>query len=266
MLGASGSSWVFIHFCYAFTVTCALESKLTWQIQLRLDWQEECVCHCLKCKETAFEIFDEYGPIYDLSLTPVSMSPFFTPDFDWCLISVFAHDIPSHRHCRFDGWYFLTDIVFVVNELPKALTMEPAAFQDRYQFSKPGVDDVVVTTCRTSKRAIWAAQLLIEAGYTKVFVHHTGSYGWRFSPSVKPYDSYDLGDEIPQPKSFSREIPDASAGLRELEDLGLLGMSKNDSARSSIHLSADVIQDATQLEDPAIVYFTPTSPVDHSSD
>jgi len=143
-----------------------------------------------------------------------------------------------------------------VNELPKALTLDAAAFQEKYQFPKPGREDVVVTSCRTNKRAIWAAHLLTEAGYSKVFVHHTGTYGWRFSPSVKPYDSYNQGEEIPPPKEFTKEYSDASSGLRELEDLGLISLTKNDSMRSSFHLSAETVQDASNLEDSAIVYFS----------
>ena len=141
----------------------------------------------------------------------------------------------------------------VVNELPKALTLDADKFEERYLFPKPGLNDVVVTSCRTNKRAIWAAQLLTEAGYTKVFVHHTGAYGWRFNLSVKPYDSYELGDEIPPPKEFNREMPDASAGLKELEDLGIISIPKNDSARSSLQLASD--RDGTSLEDSA--YFPP---------
>jgi len=152
----------------------------------------------------------------------------------------------------------------VVNELPKALTLDAAAFQERYQFPKPGTEDVVITSCRTNKRAIWAAHLLTEAGYTKVFVHHTGTYGWRFSPSVKPYDSYNQGEEIPAPKEFTKEHSDASAGLRELEDLGLISLSK-DSTRSSFHLSAENVQNPTRLEDSAIVYFSNNRPPNLSS-
>jgi len=109
-----------------------------------------------------------------------------------------------------------------VNELPKALTLSPDAFLAQYQFQKPGPNDLVITSCRSSKRATWAAHLLSEAGYSKVFVHRTGTYGWQFSSSVKPYDEYYLGDEIPPPKEFTKDIMDPSAGLKELEDLGLL--------------------------------------------
>lgn len=160
------------------------------------------------------------------------------------------------RRSRFLFW---TALCFAVNELPKALTLDENAFQERYQFPKPKADDVVITSCLTNRRATWAARLLIEAGYTKVFVNHTGAYGWRFSPSVKPYDAYELGDIIPAPKEFDRESPDATAGLKELEDLGLLGLNKNESARSSMHLSADSIQENAHLEDSAM-YIPPTSP------
>ena len=124
---------------------------------------------------------------------------------------------------------------------------------ERYQFPKPGMDDVIVTSCRTNKRAIWAAHLLTEAGYSKVFAHQSGVYGWKFSPSVKPYDSYRLGDEIPPPKQFNREVADVNAALRELEDLGLLSFSKDNSARSSPRLSPDTDHDPHALEDSTFV-------------
>eukprot|EP00210_Caulerpa_lentillifera_P004334 g4134.t1 len=109
-----------------------------------------------------------------------------------------------------------------VNELPKALALESEAFFERYQFRKPNVDDLVVTSCRRCKRAIWAAQLFMEAGYRKVFVHKTGTYGWRFSPTVKVYDEFNLGDVVPKIKQFSKESPNANEGFIELEQFNLV--------------------------------------------
>eukprot|EP00210_Caulerpa_lentillifera_P003019 g2882.t1 len=120
-----------------------------------------------------------------------------------------------------------------VNELPKALTLEKDAFFEKYQFRKPEFNDVVVTSCRTCKRAIWAAQLLMEAGYKRVFVHRTGTYGWHFSPSVKAYDSYDLGDEVPSPKEFPKEIPNTAEGLKELENFNLVPITDPELSRHS---------------------------------
>lgn len=119
-----------------------------------------------------------------------------------------------------------------MNELPKALTLDSEMFFEKYQFRKPGIDDVVVTSCRTCKRSTWAAQLLMEAGYRKVFVHRTGSYGWRFSSSVKAYNSFDLGDEVPSPMEFPREIPNTAEGLKELENFNLVPITDPELTRN----------------------------------
>lgn len=121
----------------------------------------------------------------------------------------------------------------IVNELPKALTLETEAFFEKYQFRKPRVDDVVVTSCRTCKRAVWAAELLMEAGYRKVFVHKTGTQGWRFSPSVKAYDEYNLGDVVPRPVQLPKEKPNVSEGFNELESLNLIPTGIPNSNRMS---------------------------------
>lgn len=128
----------------------------------------------------------------------------------------------------------------LVNELPKALTLETEAFFEKYQFRKPGVDDVVVTSCRTCKRAVWAAELLMEAGYRKVFVHKTGTQGWRFSPSVKAYDEYDLGDVIPRPVQLPKEKPNVSEGFNELESFNLIPNGVPNSSQMS-GVEADVV-------------------------
>lgn len=109
----------------------------------------------------------------------------------------------------------------LTNEVPKALKMDEDEFQDKYTFSKPKLDDVVIMSCRTNRRAKWATALCQEAGYRRVFVHREGVFGWRFNQGVKVYDSYELGDQIPEPKPFSVEHPDIVAAWQELEELGL---------------------------------------------
>ncbi|GMH39443.1 hypothetical protein BSKO_07341 [Bryopsis sp. KO-2023] len=118
-----------------------------------------------------------------------------------------------------------------VGELPRALKMEEGEFRDKYQFSKPRLDDVLVLSCRTNRRSSWGFQIFTEAGFTRVFVHRTGVYGWQFSSSVKKYESYEKGDEFPKAIPFEVERPDRNTGLRELAEAGLISRAKSEPSR-----------------------------------
>ncbi|KAL3689095.1 hypothetical protein R1sor_015404 [Riccia sorocarpa] len=109
-----------------------------------------------------------------------------------------------------------------VEELPKALSMDSGAWEKTYRFPKFSTEDTVVFQCRTSRRATWAAQLAHDFGMGRCFVYKDGVYGWRFDPSVLPYDSYEIGDAPPKPIDFHVEKMDPEAGKSELQRLGLL--------------------------------------------
>ena len=53
------------------------------------------------------------------------------------------------------------------SELPKALSMDADEFKSIYSFQKPDHDDLVVLSCRTNRRAKWAAALCSEAGWKR---------------------------------------------------------------------------------------------------
>ncbi|BFI34033.1 hypothetical protein MPTK2_4g20300 [Marchantia polymorpha subsp. ruderalis] len=108
-----------------------------------------------------------------------------------------------------------------VEELPKALNMESGLWEKTYHFPKFSDDDTVIFQCRTSRRATWAAQLAQDAGMGKCFVYSQGVYGWRFDPSVLPYDSYEIGDSPPEPINFEVEKVDHEAAKEELQRAGL---------------------------------------------
>lgn len=78
------------------------------------------------------------------------------------------------------------------DQLPSALQLPPQTFFQAYRFPKPAPGTAVVLHSRTSKRAVWAAQLCADAGLDSVLVYRAGVYGWRFDESVKQYKSYEL--------------------------------------------------------------------------
>ncbi|KAL2631203.1 hypothetical protein R1flu_015889 [Riccia fluitans] len=109
-----------------------------------------------------------------------------------------------------------------VEEMPKALSMDSGAWEKTYHFPKFDKEDTVIFQCRTCRRAAWAAQLAHDVGMERCFVYKEGVYGWRFDPSVLPYDSYEIGDAPPKPIDFEVEKVDPEAGRGELQRLGLL--------------------------------------------
>mmetsp|Transcript_15084 Transcript_15084/g.45563 ORF Transcript_15084/g.45563 Transcript_15084/m.45563 type:complete len:356 (-) Transcript_15084:398-1465(-) len=109
-----------------------------------------------------------------------------------------------------------------MDELPAALGMSPAAWQEQYGFPKPSSSSTVVMQCRTNRRASWAAQLAHDAGLSRVLVYKQGVYGWRLDPNVKPYRSYEKWEAPPEPEPVQTESVDVEAARSELEHLGLL--------------------------------------------
>ena len=57
------------------------------------------------------------------------------------------------------------------HQLPSALEMSPERWEDTYQFPKPSSNDWVIMSCRTNKRATWAAQLAADAGYSRCLIY-----------------------------------------------------------------------------------------------
>lgn len=106
-------------------------------------------------------------------------------------------------------------------QVPRALSMSEDEFQDTFGFDKPAKQDNVVLMCRSDRRARWASQLLVDAGYPRVFVCKEGVYGWRLDHRVLPYQSYELGDPPPDPEPFEIEPIDLQAARKELQSMGL---------------------------------------------
>lgn len=67
----------------------------------------------------------------------------------------------------FPNLIFNNSHVLLVNALPIALTLNDAEFYERYSFDKPTEDSLIITSCRGNKRAVWAAHVFTEMGYTK---------------------------------------------------------------------------------------------------
>eukprot|EP00887_Chlorella_sp_A99_P002128 scaffold21.g2128.t1 len=112
-----------------------------------------------------------------------------------------------------------------VDQLPAALALPPDQFAVAYSFPKPGPDDLVVFSCRTSTRSAWAAQLAKDAGLQRCLVFRGGVCGWRADPSVKPYRGYRLFDPPPEPEPFQVEPLSPELGLQELAQLGVAALA-----------------------------------------
>jgi rhodanese-related sulfurtransferase len=108
-----------------------------------------------------------------------------------------------------------------VEELPSAISpnVSNAEFEQKYHFSKPNKNHMVIMCSRTYARATWAAQILQDAGYANVLVYAQGMNGWKLDPAVFAYPSYGLGDAPPEPMEYEKEMIDRSHGMAELANL-----------------------------------------------
>eukprot|EP00775_Hariotina_reticulata_P012308 gene12308-12444_t len=77
-----------------------------------------------------------------------------------------------------------------VDELASALQLPGPLFRRRYHFDLPRPTDIVVLQSRLESRATWAAQLVADAGWNRLFVSAGGVCAWRFGLAVQPYPSY----------------------------------------------------------------------------
>jgi len=109
-----------------------------------------------------------------------------------------------------------------VSELLGALQCPESDWARRYRFPKPGPGQPVVFTCRTNRRAKWAAQLARDAGYRDVLVHRAGAHGWRLGLGVRAYPAFEEGEMPPTPQASPEEVLDEAAGLADLKSHGLL--------------------------------------------
>jgi rhodanese-related sulfurtransferase len=125
-----------------------------------------------------------------------------------------------------------------VEEVAAALQLSAADFRRRFHFDtlaheRPGQQAqhdsgeaaAVVVHSRACGRALWAAQLLCDAGHSRVLVYREGVFGWPFGGCVDAYPAYEEGCAPPEPSqaaAAARREPDAAAGVMELTALGLL--------------------------------------------
>eukprot|EP01024_Parvocaulis_polyphysoides_P044266 TRINITY_DN40757_c0_g1_i1.p2 TRINITY_DN40757_c0_g1~~TRINITY_DN40757_c0_g1_i1.p2 ORF type:complete len:397 (+),score=66.52 TRINITY_DN40757_c0_g1_i1:40-1191(+) len=112
------------------------------------------------------------------------------------------------------------------DQMNSALGLEEDDFERIYSFKKPQSEDLLIFQCRTNRRAKWCAQLAADSGFSRILVYKQGVYGWRLDGSVKPYESYELNDPPPEPEQFTIETIDRPTAEKELEQLGLLSISK----------------------------------------
>lgn len=64
----------------------------------------------------------------------------------------------------------LTLISYLVDEFKNALSTNTSAddFKRKYGHNKPGLNDRIITTCRSGRRARLATRMAEELGYTKL--------------------------------------------------------------------------------------------------
>lgn len=84
-----------------------------------------------------------------------------------------------------------------------------------------------ILQCRTNRRSRWGSLVLGEVGLEGIVLRE-GSYGWRFSPDVKPYQSYEIFDDPPSAEEFTLEQPDLSRGASELAEINASGPSSQE--------------------------------------
>ena len=77
---------------------------------------------------------------------------------------------------------------------------------------------------RVHSRALWAALLASEAGYSRVLVLSGGHCAWGYDADVRAYAGYRPGEAPPEPEPAPQdlEFPDQDEGLAELDQLELL--------------------------------------------
>lgn len=133
-----------------------------------------------------------------------------------------VHVIDVRRH---DEWLLYGGLPGCMHiellALQSALLLPAPAFLQRYGAEKPQPQDVLVMTSRTCGRALLAARLAADRGYSHILVHRVGVYGWNLDPAVSRYKSYQLGEAPPKPEPFQVEKADEAAGVAELRQLGL---------------------------------------------
>ncbi|EEH54626.1 uncharacterized protein MICPUCDRAFT_60777 [Micromonas pusilla CCMP1545] len=92
-----------------------------------------------------------------------------------------------------------------VEQLPKALLMSNEEWARTFHFRKPGEDDVVVLYSRRMERAVYAKQLLNDAGMHRCLVLADGVVGWceggaGAAEGIAAYRGYREGETPPEPE------------------------------------------------------------------
>jgi rhodanese-related sulfurtransferase len=60
----------------------------------------------------------------------------------------------------------------------KVFEMDPEAFEEFCQFSKPAMDETIVFSCAAGVRSVYACQFAAQAGYTKLINYAGGANEW----------------------------------------------------------------------------------------
>jgi rhodanese-related sulfurtransferase len=104
-------------------------------------------------------------------------------------------------------------------QLPRALAMGGEEWARCVPFARPAPDATLILHSRREARALWAAQLVQDAGYGAACVLREGVVGWRFSEGVAAYAAYGERDVPPPPVSAKHEEPNK----RDAGDIGTEG-------------------------------------------
>ncbi|CAG9461623.1 unnamed protein product [Pedinophyceae sp. YPF-701] len=108
-------------------------------------------------------------------------------------------------------------------DLPQALDLPPEQFEATWRFPKPAKNTVLALLSRGERRAVWAARVAEDAGWTRPLCCKGGTAGWQMAGSnVLSYPHYERGEEPPEPHVLPPRPVGETEGFRELRMKGLI--------------------------------------------
>ena len=106
-----------------------------------------------------------------------------------------------------------------VDQLPKALGMNEDDWLRMFRFYKPTADNLLLVHSRDASAAVWAKQLLSDAGLHNCHSYVDGVYAGP-DGSLRTYDSYEEGGAPPEPVTVGRTLSfNRTKAERELLEL-----------------------------------------------
>jgi len=106
-----------------------------------------------------------------------------------------------------------------IDSLPKALVSNDDDWVRMYRFHKPMPDNLLLIHSRCATSAVWARQLLSDAGLHNCHLYVDGMYAGP-DGKLRSYNAYNEGEAPPEPIEIGRTLSfDRTKAERELFDL-----------------------------------------------